>query len=208
MADAPDWRLPAPAEQCARCESALEVGADCTVVLAFGEEGPTREDLCATCGEVPSDDPAAVFWRHKVPTRDASRPVVDYALLREMFERMLGRSEPAYQRLSYLVALVLLRKRSLRLRGFEVRDGKEVMVVVRKVGEPELIVPAPLLDAEALVETREQLTRLLHADLPADATTGELPSLEVDPEPEAAAASEAEAAEGDDAAEDSGPELN
>jgi hypothetical protein len=37
---------------------------------------------------------------------------------------MLQRGDEIYRRLSYLVASLLIRKRWLRLHGFEVRDGR------------------------------------------------------------------------------------
>ena len=237
VTDTDGWKIPASAHLCARCENPLEVGDDVTVVLGFGEEGPTREDLCARCGQSVGDS-GEVFWRHRLPESAAAPRVVDYALLREMFHKMLERTEPVYQRLSYLVGLVLVRKRSLRLRGFELRGGREVMVVTRGAGEPELEVPAPHLDAEAMLQTREHLKRLLAADLPSDDVEGgpddlldalpamaEVPAAadeegeagregaegaEGDPDPEARARDEAEAEppSGDAADEEPDARLN
>lgn len=172
MSDSDSWKIPASAEQCARCSAMLAVDGEVTVLLRFAGEVPTREDLCASCGNLVDVANSDVFWRHKLPESAVASPVVDYALLREMFHRMLGRSEPVYQRLSYLVGLVLVRKRHLRLRGFERRDGVEVMVVSRGAGEPEFDVPAPHLSVEVLLETRAHLTRLLAADLPSEDLEG------------------------------------
>ena len=182
MPEPDSWKIPGAAERCSRCETPLEVGSEVTVVLEMADDGPGREDLCASCGEAVPASEQAFFWRHDLPEQGASRPLVDYALLREMFERMLTRDEDVYRRLSYLVGLVLIRKRHLRLRSFEQRDGREVMIVTRGVGQPEIVVPAPHLDAEALVNTRQQLTRLLAADLPLSAEDLE----RQDPEPAAA----------------------
>lgn len=206
MSDSDSWKIPASAEQCARCETALAVGDEVTVFLRFGEEGPHREDLCASCGNAVSASGSDVFWRHKLPESAVASPVVDYALLREMFHRMLVRPEPVYQRLSYLVGLVLVRKRHLRLRGFERRGGTEVMVVSKGAGEPDLDVPAPHLSAEALVETREQLTRLLAADLPSEDFEGvgatEAASPDKEPQAEGSQASGDESPPTESSAED------
>lgn len=204
VTDTDGWKIPASAHLCARCENPLEVGDDVTVVLGFGEDGPSREDLCATCGESVGES-GAVFWRHKLPESAAAPRVVDYALLREMFHKMIERTEPIYQRLSYLVGLVLVRKRSLRLKGFELRGDREVMVVTRGAGEPELDVPAPHLDAEAMLQTREHLKRLLAADLPSDDVEGgpdelldALPSMTVEVEEPADVADAGAPSEADD----------
>lgn len=136
-----------------------------TAVLELADEGPRRVDLCASCtsSRAPSE---AFFWRHQLPEGDRAHPVVDYGMLREIFERLLDRPGEVYRRLSYLVALVLIRKRQLRLKTFEVREKREVMIVSRGAGHEDLIVPAPYLSAEDLVDTRELLMRLMAADLP------------------------------------------
>jgi hypothetical protein len=160
------WTLPAPHDQCTRCEAELAVGASVTVALTFDAEGPRRDDLCTGCGESVQGKEDVFYWRTTRPDAESSRPVVDYAFLREMFSRMLQRPEPVYRGLAYLVGLILVRKRHLRLKGFESREDGEVMLVTRGAGEPEMDVPAPHLSAEAMVETRERLKRLLAADLP------------------------------------------
>ena len=185
---ADEWSLPARRLLCGACEQELPAGMLVTSSLSFGPEGPQRRDLCETCGRAVESGADDVFWRHRLPLDDGKRLVVDYALLREVFEQLARRTEPLYERLAYLVGLVLVRKRLLRLKGFTVVDGREVMRVQRTAADPELIVPAPHLEPEQLVETRERLGRLLNSDLPddlspeqlADALAADPPSAEPD----------------------------
>ena len=160
------WQIPSPADACAQCQAVLLPDAEVTVQLVFVDGGPARRDLCSACGEAVGNSQGAFFWRQRRQERGDERPVVDYAFLREMFGRMLERPEEVYRRLSYLVGLVLIRKRHLRLKGFERRDGQEVMVVTRGKDEPDQLVPAPFLSAEDMVDTRELLSRLMASDLP------------------------------------------
>jgi len=182
------WKIPSREEVCSGCSLALDPGCEVTVRLAFGEDGPQREDLCASCGEAVGNEAAGIFWKRAQPEQGDTRPVVDYIFLQEMFGRLLEREEEVYRRLSYLVGLVLIRKRHLRLKGFAARDGREVMIVSRGAGQPELVVPAPFLSAEDMADTREMLTQLLAADLP----EGDLPEPR-DPEPANADAAPADA---------------
>jgi len=190
------WRIPAHHESCQGCEAPLAAGDRVTTVLCFGAEGPERKDLCEACGnsvgngeDASSDEAAAgapadttaeaalrdtVFWRRARPENRSRKPVVDYAMLREVFARLLGRPEALYERLAYLVGLVLVRKRHLRLKGFEVRRGREVMLVTRGAGQPEIEVAAPFLSPEDMVITRNHLMSLLAVDLGDEG----LPSLE------------------------------
>jgi hypothetical protein len=170
------WKLPRPGDCCAGCQQPLLAGMLCTTVVRLHADAPLREDLCTACGERAVADPEVCFWTRRRPESGNQRAVVDYAMLRELFGRMLQRSDEVYRRLSYLVALVLIRKRFLRLVGFQRRAGREVMVVTRGAGQPTVDVPAPLLTAEDLLSVRDQLAQLMNADL-ADHELPELAAL-------------------------------
>jgi len=160
-----DWKLPKRAECCSGCAAELLPEQEVTTVIALAAEGPERKDLCKACGELADSGPDTCFWRRRLPPGGTRRQVVDYALVRELFERMLPRPEESYRRMSYLMALLLVRKRQLKLHGFVARAGREVMVVSRGAGQPEFDVPAPFLAPEDLPALREKLSRLLAADL-------------------------------------------
>jgi hypothetical protein len=168
------WKIPTVTRACAACQRTLQTGDLVTTLFRLQAEGPERRDLCSECGQAGENLADAFFWKHRLSASDVRRPVVDYALLRELFARMLQRGDEIYRRLSYLVALVLIRKRWLRLHGFEVRAGREVMVVSRGAGEPHFDVPAPFLSAEDMLAVREHLARLLQADV----VEGDLPDLQ------------------------------
>ncbi len=199
MTDA--WKIPAKHPTCDGCEADLAPGQLVTTVLSFEAEGPQRRDLCDTCWQAVEKADDVIYWRRTRSESDASkRRVVDYAMLRDVFARLVDQDAPAYRRLAYLVGLVLVRKRFLRLQGFEARDGREVMVVRRRAGDPSIEVPAPFLTAEDIVETREHLMRLLDADL----GEGDLPDLEEITPPEVLEEAAAEAELGDARAEEAG----
>lgn len=168
------WKIPTASRACAACQAALRTGDLVTTSFRWLPEGPERRDLCEACGRAAENLDDAFFWRRRLPASEERRPVVDYALLRELFLRMLQRGDEIYRRLSYLVALVLVRKRYLRLHGFDVRAGREVMVVSRGAGQPAFDVPAPFLSAEDMLAVREHLSRLLQADF----AEGDLPDLQ------------------------------
>jgi hypothetical protein len=167
-----DWKLPSGHERCTRCASELQPGQPVTSVIRLAADGPGRQDLCASCGQAVGGEADVFFWRRKRPEASERRAIVDYAMLRELFGRLLERPGELYERLSYLVALVLIRKRHLRLAGFEQRRGREVMLVSRAAGEPAIEVPAPFLTPEDMVAVRAHLNRLLQADLPDDLLAG------------------------------------
>jgi hypothetical protein len=189
-----DWKIPAGADACSECGKPLPAGEPVTTVFRLTDGGPERADLCAGCAESGNTPGEGFSWRRNQPDPTRQKAVVDSAMLNELFDRMLLRKDELYRRLTYLVALVLIRKRKLRLIGFELRERREVMVVNRGAGQPAFDVPAPFLTAEEMLPVREHLTRLLAADI-----EDELPELdeahrpqdaEVEAATEAGAASE------------------
>ena len=66
----------------------------------------------------------------------------------------------------YLVGLVLVRKKYLRLVDFLTSDGKDFMRVQRRRGEPSFDVEVPLLDADEIARLKDRLSELLRTDLP------------------------------------------
>jgi len=167
-----DWKLPSAVERCSSCDAVLQPGQPVTSVIRLAAAGPGRQDLCGTCGQAVGGEAEVFFWRRPHPASKTRSAIVDYTMLRELFGRLLERPGELYARLSYLVALVLIRKRHLRLTGFELRGGREVMLVTRGAGEPAVEVPAPYLTPEDMVEVRAHLNRLLQADLPDDLLAG------------------------------------
>lgn len=178
-----EWKIPAPAELCGQCEQPLQTGALIRVELDLSAGEPTRRDLCEACGESVEIADGCFSWQQRRPDLGDSRPMVDYGLLREVFGGLVQRPDTKSRRLAYLVALVLVRKRHLRLLGFERQGGQEIMRVRKTVDDPEIVVPAPHLSSEALLETRGELMRLLSADLPLSDLEGGAP--EADPAPSA-----------------------
>lgn len=172
MSQPDEWTLPGPSPVCHGCGAELPPGSSVTVRLSLAQEGPSREDLCTNCGQSVGEQGDSFYWRTERPEAGSQRPVVDYALLREMFERMLPRQELSYRRLAYLVGLILVRKRHYRLKGFEAREHGEIMLLGQAGGAPDLEVPAPHLNAEDMLATREALKRLLAADLPDTESSG------------------------------------
>ena len=82
MSDSEIWKIPSSGDRCARCSAELAVDGEVTVLLGFGEAIPSREDLCASCGNAVDASGSEIFWRHNLPESAVTSPVVDYALLR------------------------------------------------------------------------------------------------------------------------------
>lgn len=163
-------------DRCAACARAFEGEEVCFSALFAAEESFRRRDYCAACFHALPDRPAT-FWK-RAPRKAAERADEkargarrrrDLEALSELFDR-LSAPEPAEaagtasatakderEKLRYLLALALVRKRRLELVELA-RDGGADCLVLRASGTAELLtVPAPRLSEEDLARLSREL---------------------------------------------------
>jgi len=183
-----DWNIKKGGEVCLRCEQLIDPGATYYSTLVVDEAAIERSDFCETCFTQESDDDKRVFWRTSKSCNEPVKKAVNFEWVRELFERMLEVKEKAFKEMAYLLALVLIRKRYLKLKDFVSRNGQDFMEVRRKKGEPLLHVEVPMITEQDISILRDKLSDLLEADLEGDLDLGTLrDKLNSEPEPPAPA---------------------
>ena len=81
-----------------------------------------------------------------------------------IFFKMLEVDDRPFKEMVYLLALVLIRKRYLKLKDFVSCDGMDYMEVQQKKDTPLLKVEVPLFEEENIAALRNKLSLLLDAD--------------------------------------------
>lgn len=77
------------------------------------------------------------FWRSRFEPGDTKRrPLIDDESLVDLFEQLDGADDPSRQGFRYILALLLVRKKLLRLEGVRREDGRPVMLL-RRAGAPD-----------------------------------------------------------------------
>ena len=125
--------------------------------------GLSREDYC------PDHWPAegrqwVAFWRTRVPEPEEPvkrRLVIDDARLLDVFCRLAGTEDAAKLDLRYVVGLMLIRKRRLKLEGTR-RRGDESFMRVRKSRSKEIFeLPDRRLSDAAVMQVSQEIGTLL-----------------------------------------------
>lgn len=157
-----------PTGRCAATGRSLQPGElyVATFVEREGRPGLERLDYCAASWESGSR-PAPPFtllghWRAAFSHEDVKRrPMLGDAELLDLFEELGGAGEPRQKAFRYFVALLLVRRRQLRVVG----SKPGVLLVMPKGGSQEAItVDDPGLDERAVAEAMEQLGRVVSLD--------------------------------------------
>lgn len=151
-----EWRIRVKQAACEGCSAVFEEGARHVSMLAVRGDDLLREDLCVSCFEArqPGDE---IFWWLTRQQAGRRGPTLDLAMVERLFLRLEGRQEEKLLELRYLLCLILMRKKRLKLARVE-RDGREVMIVRRPRRDEALRVEVFDFTPERMSELRAELT--------------------------------------------------
>ena len=125
-----EWRFERRQGACRACARAFaEEERHASALVVRGEE-LVREDLCAACfaGRDLAQDVFYWFTRHRSNRRKLQ---LDLATLEQIFLHLEGRAEPRVREMRYVLCLLLMRKRRLKLERVLRRADGELMLVRR-----------------------------------------------------------------------------
>ena len=164
------WDIGRFTGRCAATGSTLEPGTPCIAALVERADDPAaplaRLDFSEE-GWGSGERPAGVvaFWRSVVSAPDEKRRgFVDDQTLLDLFERLGGDERAHRVRFRFVLMLLLVRKKLLRVAGTASEGGIETWQVLPKgaaEGEPPVAVVNPKLDEAAMKEITEQLGEVL-----------------------------------------------
>lgn len=129
-----DDQVPAPPRRCEATGREFKAGDDYVGVLLNAGGGLVRRDYAP---EVWSGPPAGAigYWTGRVPASDAPRrAAVDEAVLLDCFRRLDGAVEPTRVNVRYVLALLLMRRKALRIEESHRDAVGEVLTFIDRAG--------------------------------------------------------------------------
>jgi hypothetical protein len=177
-----EWKFRRRQGVCCACEAQFADGDKHVSSLVIVAEEVRREDHCPACFARREGTHDLFFWhtRHRVGKRALQ---LDLSTLEQLFLQLEGRSEPRVRELRYVLCLLLLRKRRLKLdrvvRGTE-SEG-EAMILHRPRRKESLRVFVFDFQPERLDALKSDLLRLLEGAEPPTPGEGAEPGSEPDP---------------------------
>lgn len=174
-----EWKIHKDRTKCEKPGCPLSASSEYYAILEL--PSCTRRDLCLACfrEHEASADEALLFWRGRRQEKGQKGPVLDLASLRQLFDRLGDEDDPEKLEtatgLRYLVALLLLRKRWLKMVDAEndEQESADLLVVDPKVeGMEPVPLSAPALDSDGMSSLKEELMTVLDQQ-PASEAAGE-----------------------------------
>ena len=172
------WRIQRDRRRCEKPGCPLRGRAEIDYFAVLELPDCVRRDLCAPCfrERTAEEGEHLVFWKVHRPEKQG--PVLDLASLRRLFD-VLGEEQPEDRRgiaaeLRYLVALLLVRKRVLKLvdPADEAEESADLVVEdPRRTEAGRVALRAPEMNTERLEALKGELLAALDGD-PAEAVDG------------------------------------
>jgi hypothetical protein len=156
-----DWSMPRRGDACVACGRVFEPGEPFQACLYETDAGYERRDFCQTCP--PADErPVVAAWRTRRPPPSAPRvQPFDREAVYAFFERLSDAAEPQQLQFRFVLALLLWRKKVLRLERTLTEPAGEVWEFsVPRTGAVHGVVRPALEEAE-LERLSGQLEQLL-----------------------------------------------
>ncbi len=202
-----DWNIQSRSRICLQCETPFEDQAIYHSLLHAEGAELVREDLCHDCWHArkaagqsdPTQKPAA-YLSHWQGRFQAPPPPTPDAIGRDTAESLMRRlateDHPEYRGALYILAVMLERKRILKVRDQFQRDQQRLFVYEHAKSGDVFTIAEPALHLEELEKIQRDVAMLMEHGLPqatdaaSEANQGENPEEETDiQEPESSEAS-------------------
>jgi hypothetical protein len=159
-----DYQIQPNTRRCSLTGRDLKPGERYYSVLLDEDGRFVRRDYSLEAWQGPPHG-AFSFWVGKIPTGEAKkRPPIDDELLLDCFTRLEGETEPARVNFRFVLALLLMRRKRLKLEGSVVEDGDEILLMRCTRGGAEQRVVNPQLTDEQIAEVQEEVFQAIGWD--------------------------------------------
>jgi len=118
--------MPRRSERCAACEREFEVGESIRAVLCESPEGYQRRDYCCSCEPAVEPPPLATWLTRRPEPPTPKHPTFNVETVLHLFEQLEQPQSAEQAQLRFVLALLLWRRKVLRLEGTEATEAGEV----------------------------------------------------------------------------------
>jgi hypothetical protein len=159
-----DYQIQPNTRRCSATGRDLKPGERYFSVLLDEEGRFVRRDYSVEAWQGPPTG-AFSFWVGRIPSGETKkRPPIDDELLLDCFTRLDGETESGRVNFRFVLALLLMRRRRLKLEGSVVEEGDEVLVMRCTRSGAEHRVVNPQLTDEQIAEVQEEVFQTLGWD--------------------------------------------
>ncbi len=166
-----DWNIQSRAHACEACGKPFAGQEAYHTLLSEEKAGLRRSDICAGCWQSQFSDGARdrrgfiSYWQG---IYEAPPPVVDPIhkdTAETLLRKLIGQNDPRYAPAGYILAVMLERKRVLKVKEQIVRDGKRTFIYEQPKTGDVFTIADPNLRLDQLEEVQRAVAALLEQGL-------------------------------------------
>jgi hypothetical protein len=158
-----EWKIEKRKGACEGCAKALVPDQAYYAALVDGGSQFVRREFCEACWPVQKTSDYYSFWKARVPAPDGGPRRADVEATEETFDKLLAEksAEPARLRLAFLLSLILLQRRRLKLLETVARAGQEILRFERADDKSVVEVVNPGIPDSELDSLKTEMDALL-----------------------------------------------
>lgn len=157
-----EWKIHRRHGECSGCQRRFEDGERHASSLRFdAEQALLREDLCAQCWSAAEESDFLFWWSTRFAESRKTTVQLDLGSLERLFLELEGREEETLRELRYLLCLLLMRKRRLKLVKVQRGADGERLILRRPRRQEELGVWVFDFTPDRMEELRGRLQEVL-----------------------------------------------
>ncbi len=166
-----EWNIQSRARACGGCARPFADQEPTHTVLLDEANAYQRQDLCAACWQAKSavDAPAWVsHWQgvHRLPPPPAE--LIQKQTAESLLRKLVATQDARWREASYILAVMLERKRVLKVREQAREAGGRVFIYEHSGDGDVFTIPDPQLQLEALGQVQVDVSALLEHGLPVE----------------------------------------
>lgn len=183
-----DWNIQARARACQECGGSFGDRAAYHTLLFEQRSGLERLDVCAACWDAQHRHGAADrkgFISHWQGIYAATPPPAPDPIQRDgaetLLRTLLDRNDPQWQPAAFILAVMLERKKILKVRQQIRQDGRRTIVYEMPRSGDVFVITDPGLQLDQLGQVQHDVARLLEHGLPSEHGPTEEPFIPTTP---------------------------
>jgi post-segregation antitoxin (ccd killing protein) len=179
-----DWNIQSRAHSCQRCSNPFEDKQPYHTLLFSTKAGHERRDVCRACW--PEEKNQAASEKNQVISQWQGvyeAPPPPTAVIRKdtaegILFKLAELNDPQYLAPMFILAVMLERKRLLKVKDQVKQDGKRLLIYEKPKSGEVLAITDPELSMDQLEAVQREVSRLLEEGIPNQESTSAPPATE------------------------------
>ncbi|MFH1422223.1 MAG: hypothetical protein ABIH42_05870 [Planctomycetota bacterium] len=158
-----DYKLGKIGQGCFACQNKFAAGEKIYSCIIEGENSIERKDFCLPCWEKSDKDKNISFWSRKFQKEKRS-VVLNKTVAFDLFLRLANSESINGKDFCYVLALLLMRKRVLKLESTCVENNEKQLVLRATGTNTEYKIAEPVLSEERIEYIKQNLSEVFDTD--------------------------------------------